>query len=77
MLQLDDFTLEHFFGVRAYIIQGFSHKVYSHEVLLGLVLQARVARFAADLGSLPNVPARDIEASVGYYTDQLRGELVC
>jgi hypothetical protein len=24
-LQLDDFTLEHFFGVRAYIIQGFSH----------------------------------------------------
>ena len=26
MLQLDDFTLEHFFGVRAYIIQGFSHR---------------------------------------------------
>ena len=25
-LQLDDFTLEHFFGVRAYIIQGFSHR---------------------------------------------------
>ena len=28
-------------------------QVYNHEVILGLVLQARVARFAAELGSLP------------------------
>jgi hypothetical protein len=52
-LQLDDFSLEHFFGLRAHIVQEFPHGFITTKLFPASYCELGVERFAAELNSLP------------------------